>query len=146
MTWMGAAVPVGDEVFFYYGGYARGHKIAPATERQIGLARMGTDRYVGMVSNRGEGVLLTRPFLMLGERLTMNARADKGQVAARILDEESRPLHELGEPITSPVRGDVLAGAVRWRMPLDVIRGRPVRLEFRVRDAALFGFSLAGKR
>jgi len=27
MTWIGAAVPVGDEVFFYYGGYARGHKV-----------------------------------------------------------------------------------------------------------------------
>jgi hypothetical protein len=45
MSWIGAAVPVGDEVFFYYGGYARGHKVEPATERQIGLARMKRDRY-----------------------------------------------------------------------------------------------------
>ncbi|HEX5273550.1 MAG TPA: hypothetical protein VFW33_23805, partial [Gemmataceae bacterium] len=40
MAWVGGALPVGDEVYFYYGGYARGHKVAADRERQIGLARM----------------------------------------------------------------------------------------------------------
>ena len=40
MAWMSSALPVGDEVFFYYGGYARGHKIA-AQDRAAG--RPGAD-------------------------------------------------------------------------------------------------------
>src|SRR5262249_22537982 len=50
MAWIGDALPVGDELFLYYGGYARGHKIEPYKERQLGLARMKRDRYVGLVS------------------------------------------------------------------------------------------------
>ena len=48
MTWIGYALPVGDEVYLYYGGYARGHKVEPDTERQIGLAKMKRDRYVAI--------------------------------------------------------------------------------------------------
>src|SRR5205085_309822 len=29
MTWIGCALPLGEEMLFYYGGYARGHKIEP---------------------------------------------------------------------------------------------------------------------
>ena len=31
MSWIGFAIPVGDEVYIYYGGYAHGHKIAART-------------------------------------------------------------------------------------------------------------------
>ena len=43
MTWIGACLPVGDEVFLYYGGYARGHKVESTTERQLGMARLRKD-------------------------------------------------------------------------------------------------------
>ena len=96
MTWIGAAVPVGDEVFFYYGGYARGHKVEPATERQIGLARMKRDRYLGLAPSNDEGRLVTRPFVVPGGRLTVNARATRGAVFVRLLDPAGNPLDDLG--------------------------------------------------
>src|SRR5262249_53964285 len=40
MTWADCQLPVGDEVYIYYGGYARGHKIERFTERQIGFVRI----------------------------------------------------------------------------------------------------------
>src|SRR5205823_14937306 len=86
MTWMSGALPVGDEVFFYYGGYARGHKVAAATERQIGLARMKRDRYVALTPAKDAGTLRTRPFLVPGERLTLNAKAAGGSVGVPLLD------------------------------------------------------------
>jgi hypothetical protein len=43
MTWVGGALPVGDELYLYYGGYARGHKVEPTKERQLGLATMQRD-------------------------------------------------------------------------------------------------------
>src|SRR5207244_7000758 len=83
MTWMSYALPVGDQVFFYYGGYARGHKIAPTTERQIGLARMKQDRYVALIPTRQEGTLRTHPLVVAGNRITINANATHGTVRVR---------------------------------------------------------------
>jgi hypothetical protein len=140
MSWIGAAVLVGDEVFFYYGGYARGHKVEAATERQIGLARMKRDRYLALAPTGDEGTLVTRPFLVPGGRLTVNARATRGAVLVRLLDAEGKPLDDLGAADASPLEGDVLAGEVRWPRPLERLRDRPVRLEFRLRRASLFGF------
>jgi hypothetical protein len=145
MSWVGGALPVGEEVYFYYGGYARGHKVAAGTERQVGLARMKRDRYVALAPEREEGVLRTRPFFAAGERLTLNARAPRGEVGVRLLDEAGRPLAALGEADATPVRGDALAAEVHWPRPLGALGGRPVRLEFRVRGGQLFGFELHGK-
>ena len=39
MTWGDCLLPVDDDVFIYYGGYARGHKVERFKERQIGFLR-----------------------------------------------------------------------------------------------------------
>ena len=140
MTWMSAGLPVKDEVYFYYGGYARGHKIAPTTERQVGLARMKQDRYVALMPIRDEGNLQTPSFVVPGNRLTINAEAAHGAVRVRLLDQDGKPLKALGEAEASPVTGDALAAEVRWPRSLGALRGKPVRLELRVRQAALLGF------
>src|SRR5262245_57344314 len=119
MTWIGAAVPVGDEMFFYYGGYARGHKVEPTTERQMGLARMKRDRYLALVPGNDEGRLVTRPFVVPAGRLTMNTRATRGAVFVRVLDPAGQPLDEPGASEALPLDGDVLAGEVPWQESLD---------------------------
>ncbi len=139
MTWMGGALPVGDEVFFYYGGYARGHKIAAATERQIGLARMKRDRYVALAPSKERGVLQTKPFVVPNGRLTVNVKSDSGAIRIRLLNAAGQPLDTLGTPDAEPISGDVLAAEARWRKPLAGVRGRPVRLEIEVRRGELFG-------
>jgi hypothetical protein len=144
MAWVGGALPVGDEVYFYYGGYARGHKVAPRTERQIGLARMKRDRYVALTPEGEEGVLRTKPFLVPGGLLTVNLRAPRGELRVRLLDGVGRPLAALGAADARPVSGDVLAEEVRWPRPLGALRGKPVCLEFRVRGGQLFGIALQG--
>src|SRR5262249_55712644 len=96
MTWTSGTLPVGDEVFFYYGGYARGHKVAAATERQIGLARMKKDRYVALVPAKESGTLRTPPFVVPGDRLTVNAQTAGGDVRVRLLNAGGRPLGDLG--------------------------------------------------
>ena len=143
MTWIGAAVPVGDEMLFYYGGYARGHKVEPASERQIGLARMRRDRYLALVPTKEAGRLVTLPFLVPGARLTVNARATRGTVLVRLLDLAGKPIEVPGAAKARPLDGDVLACEVHWQESLGRFRGKPVRLEFRLRRAALFGFDFA---
>jgi hypothetical protein len=135
MTWSGYALPVGNEMFFYYGGYARGHKIEAGTERQIGLARMKRDRYVALEPKREEGKLVTRRFIAPGDRLAVNADAKDGEIQVRLLGPG-----EKDEFAAKPIRGDVLATDVEWQKPIQSLRGRRVRLEIIIRNASLFGF------
>jgi len=146
MTWISGTLPVGDEVWFYYGGYARGHKVAPDRERQIGLARMKKDRYVGLAADREQGTLRTKPFLVPGDRLTVNVRAPRGEVRVRLLDETGKPLAALGDADAKPITGDVLAAEVRWPRSLGELRGKPICLEFRVRQGRLFGLELHDRK
>jgi hypothetical protein len=141
MAWGSGALVVGDELFLHYGGYARGHKVAAGTERQLGLARLPRDRYVALVPTREEGTLRTHPFLVPGGRLTVNSRARGGVVRVRLVGVDGKPVGDLGGADATPLEGDLLAGEVRWPRPLAALRGRSVRLEFRVRRAALFGFT-----
>jgi hypothetical protein len=78
-----------------------------------------------------------------GGRLTVNACATHGIVLVRILDLEGKPLDDLGDAKSATLAGDVLAGERRWPESLQLLRGRPVRLEFRLRGASLFGFEFA---
>jgi hypothetical protein len=93
MTWGDCLLPVDDEVYVYYGGYARGHKVERFTERQIGLARLRRDRFVSRDAKE-EGGWLRTPLVSLGgaSELTINAEVDKvnGEIRARVLDAAGR--------------------------------------------------------
>jgi hypothetical protein len=142
MAWGSAAVPVGDELLLYYGGYARGHKIAPDRERQIGLARLRRDRYVALRA-AAEGRLLTRPF-RLGEAagLTLNADARGGHIRTRLTTPEGKPVTGFDWHDATPIATDGLARQVRFRRSLHSLAGRVVRVEMRLSNAALYGFDL----
>lgn len=142
MSWIDCQLPVGDEVTLYYGGYARGHKVERFTERQIGLVRIPRDRYVAREAGETPGTLRTPPLTLDGDALTLNVDARGGEARVRILGEDSRPLPGFEDP--APVTGDSLAAPVRWKQPLSALRGRPVRLEFTLRQARLFAFDLRG--
>ncbi len=146
MTWMGCALPMNDEMYFYYGGYARGHKIAPESERQIGLARMKKDRYAALKPDRYDGRLVTRPFKLPSGRLKINADAKGGEIGVRLLGADSKPLPSIGEIAAEPIRGDLLAAEVKLPKALQSLRGRPVRLEFSVRDSKIYGFEFEDDR
>lgn len=140
MTWIGYALPVGDEVYFYYGGYARGHKVEPSAERQIGLAKMKRDRYVAITPTASEGRLMTKPFLWPDRPLTINLKAPQGHVRVRLLDLDGKPLLTITDKLTANVSGDALAATVPWSRSGTPLTDKPVRLEFKLKDAELFGF------
>jgi hypothetical protein len=141
MAWASAVLPVGDELFLYYGGYARGHKIEPTKERQIGMARMKRDRYVARSAGGKRGTLQTRPLLLEGSRVTVNA-AIRSEFQARVLDAAGKPIPGFDWPDGSSVRGNGVALPLRWKRPLAELRAKPVRLEFALREAELFALEV----
>jgi len=141
MAWIDWQLPVGDEVYLYYGGYARGHKINRFEERQIGLVRMLQDRYVARQAGGTEGLLRTPPVLLEAKGMTVNAQVE-GELRVRLVDSTGRALPGFDWTDGEPIRGDSVRHAVRWKGDLASVTGQPVRLEFRLREVHLFGFDL----
>ena len=133
MTWGDCLLPVEDDVFIYYGGYARGHKVERFKERQLGFARMQRDRFVSRDAGSEGGTLRTPPLLLEGAKLTLNASI-KGDLRVRLLDGASAVE-------SAPLKGDSLAHEVQWNSSLQ-LKGKPVQLEFVLTDARLYGFEL----
>jgi hypothetical protein len=144
MTWGDCLLPVGDEVFIYYGGYARGHKVERYKERQIGFARMQRDRFVSRDAGSNGGSLRTPTIVVEREKLTVNANV-KGELRVRLLDENGAALIGFDAGDCAPVRGDSLAHPIQWKggQSLKALQGKSVRLEFLLQDARLYGFEFS---
>jgi hypothetical protein len=134
-------VPVDDDVFIYYGGYARGQKVERFKERQIGFARLKRDRFVSRQAGVVAGMLRTPTVVLDGTSLTLNAEI-RGEARVAVLDNDGKPIQGFTPADSQPIRGDSLAHAVRWPLSLASLKGKPVQIEFRLRDASLFSFDL----
>jgi len=142
MTWGDCQLLVGNATYIYYGGYARGHKVERYTERQSGLARMPLDRYVSRAAGEQEGLLRTKQVVLDGKSLTCNVNAAGGSVSAQVIGSDGQPVKGFSFDDFEPVTVDSLRAPVRWKQPLSKLSGKPVRLEFRLRNAQLYAFEL----
>jgi hypothetical protein len=141
-AWMDWQLPVGDEVYIYYGGYKNGHKVNRFEERQIGLVRIPRDRYVSRDAGADGGSLATQPVILDGARLTVNARVG-GEMRVRLLDEAGKPIPGFDAADCQPIRGDGVDLPVKWKGSLTSLKDKPLRMEFQMKDVQLYGFDLA---
>jgi hypothetical protein len=140
-AWMDYQLPVGDEVYIYYGGYKNGHKMNRFEERQIGLVRIPRDRYVSREAGDAQGTLRTPLVTLEAARMTVNAKVE-GELRVRVLDEAGKPLAGLDFADCVPIRGDSTAHRVGWGKAASPPSDRPVHLEFLLQKAQLYGFDL----
>jgi hypothetical protein len=137
-AWGDDQLIVGEETYIYYGGYARGHKVARFDERQIGLAQMPRDRYVAREADLNVGRLLTKPLTLNGVALTVNAKI-AGFLRVRLMDKKGKPMPGYD---WVDIEGDGVDLPVRWKADLTLLRGKTVHVDFQLKDAQLFGFGL----
>jgi hypothetical protein len=147
------ALRVGDEIWLYYGGanYTHGTPClyrAEGTGRgtrytgSIGLAKWKLDRFVSADAGAAGGTLVTVPLVFSGTRLEVNASTQAGgSIAAEVLDAAGRSI--AGYASSDPFRGDSLRGTIAWadRRSLGPLQGRPVSLQFHLRNAQLYSFA-----
>lgn len=151
MTWIGDQLPMGDEVYLYYGGYATGHKPGMHTGgRQLGMAKLRKDGYASLRADARGGTLLTPLFTFGGDRLELNvdAAGKDAEVQVEIRDAAERPLKGFSLHECDPVRGERVAHAVTWRGKSDVssVAGKPVKLRIALRSADLYAFEFSRDR
>lgn len=140
-AWIDEQVPVDDEVFLYYGGYAHGHKINRFEERQIGLVTIKKDRYVFRSSNEKTGYLRTPLLSLDATNLRVNVVAD-GPLKIRVLDEAGVPVPGFDFSDMTPIQGDYIEAPVKWKRNLSELKDKPLRLEFELINGGIYAFYL----
>ena len=155
-----AVVPESDHIRIYYigGNVAQAETRLPRI-RGTGLATISHDRWVGQQAGPEGGYLLTRQFVIEGDRLEVNCRCGVkrppspelgGMLQAEILAEPiehfpagSYPGYAMEdcEPIAVT---DNPRQVITWNgsPDLSALRGRPVYIRFSLRNATLYAFTV----
>jgi hypothetical protein len=141
-AWIDEQVSVGHEVFLYYGGYARGHKVGRFEERQIGLVKMQRDRYVARAADAHVGHITTPVCVLDGTLLTVNADASRGHIRVQLLTEDGQPMPGFTFEDCPPITADATESPVKWPGSLSHVKGKKVRLSFELVDARIFALNL----
>jgi hypothetical protein len=136
-------VLVGDELWFYYGGFALPHDTKLENVAAIGLARAERERLVGMRPRSVDaGTILTRPFVPSGRRLTVNTVV-RGRLTAELRTDNNKPVPGFTLSDCDTVTRTGFSQQLSWKgRGLGECSEQEVRLLFRLEDADLFTFEL----
>jgi hypothetical protein len=145
----GSPIRHGDELRFYYSGRPDTHsRVFPAgvtwTGRAgaIGLATLRLDGFVSADGDASGGWLLTRPLMLSGERLFVNANATDGGLVVEVLDEHGHLIEPFSCDSFQTIDQDLVRAECRWDGPASLasLQGAPVRLRFHLHGASLYAF------
>jgi len=138
----------GDELWFYYSGIDVRHRpnmarVIDEYRGAIYLAKLRVDGFVSLRAAEKPGYVDTRPVLVEGRRLFVNATA-KGALRVEVTRPDGRavlPGWSAGQCV--PVTGDHRRAEVVWPdRDLAELKGQRVRLRFHLQDADLYSFWL----
>lgn len=139
-------VEVGDEWWFYYGGFDGSHDDASKRTGAIGLATLRKEGFVSQHAPKTGGVVCTRALRWPGGDLSVNVDASKGEMKVRVSDELRKPITGFDYDDMPAFNGDSVKHEVKWNgKSLDDLKGRGIRLEFQLHDADLYTFRAADK-
>jgi hypothetical protein len=107
----------------------------------IYLATQRVDGFISMDAAYGGGVLTTRPLRFEGNRLCLNLHTSgSGSAKAAMLDAAGTPIPGFTTADCEVINADAIDVQVKWQNGPDVgtLAGRPVRLQFWMRNTKLF--------
>lgn len=140
---MESPVDVDNEMRFYYGGFQLDHESAATNTGAIGCATTPANRLIGMrPRSKSPGMILTRPFLVNGRNLTINAQVS-GHITAELRFDNGHPVPGFTLADSDPVTTSGFAQTVTWKhKQLAEAPQQEVRVLFQLDDAELFTFDL----
>jgi hypothetical protein len=153
LVFAGSPVRVGDELWLYYACWDGDHLVWNRDGTTYYQDRTRINRtaravlrwngFSGLEARQTPGRLTTRPLVPPGERLRVNAAAGRGSVRVGVTGTDGRVVPGYALADCRVLAGEGVEQAVAWRggaaLPPEAARG-PVRLEFEIQDAELFGF------
>ena len=121
-------------------------------EAAIGLAVMRLDGFAAWEAASKPGELVTQPCLCNGDRLFLNAEAQKGSLTVQVLDENGNAVKgfesESCEAVTTDTLVDGSGGWIQWKQEKDLrrVKGKPIQLRFTLQNARLYSFRVADEK
>jgi hypothetical protein len=136
-------VEMGDKLVFIYGQTNRGHVADMRVD--VGMATMRLDGFTAMVAGDQVGEIRTKPFVLQGDGLFLNAVTDGakgGWIRVSLLDEAGHAIPGFSNEQCLPITGDGISLPVAWAQGASLadLRGETVRLHFRMENASLYSF------
>lgn len=154
-----APIQVNNQLWFYFGGRSAAHgREVPRSYGAIGLASLGVDQFAAIRADFLEGRLITKPMTWPGGDLVLTCtntrypaahpKSGGGSIAVEIHDESNQPIKEFSGTdrafydVVSPGPWEKRQPPVLWPggLSMDRLKGRRIRLVFRMRDARLYSF------
>ncbi len=138
-----------DLIYIYYTGSDTRHGEGWG-QTSIGLATLPKDRFAAMRpdSFNFEGVLQTKPLLLSGAELTINAEIGEGNIEVELLDTKERPLPGFERSHSRLEKNGVLRYNVQWvtgnqsKSIQDAPARNPIAIRFFLQKASLFAFQI----
>jgi len=143
-----------DELWIYYTGIDRTHgdrgsadkysrfSREPHQPHSLNVATLRKEGFASIEAHYPPGSMTTRPLTLEGERLIINADAEKGAIHVEVTDPEGHPLPGFTRDDCLPFQDDCTSGEVRWKnATLATLRGQTVRLTFHLQTARLYAMS-----
>ncbi|HPA47178.1 MAG TPA: hypothetical protein PLG59_02065 [bacterium] len=140
-------VAVGDELWFYYGGFPLDHNSKEENVTAVGLAVAERDRLIGVrPSSDEDGLMMTRPFLRTdGCTLVVNARI-QGKISAEIHTDNHKIISGFAFDDCNPVTESGFEQEITWKgKSLGDVPEQEIRILFRLSKAELFTFDFPVK-
>jgi hypothetical protein len=101
------------------------------------------DGFVSAQAKLSGGTVLTKPIIFTGSQLNLNfSSSAAGDIRVAIKNGDGSEIPGFTLDDCPPIFGDAIDRTVRWKSGADVsaLAGKPVRLQFFLRDADLFAF------
>lgn len=141
----GDPIRMGDELWFFYSGRSTLHNQVP-NDGAMGVATLRLDGFVSVGGPGQVGTLTTRPLVLRGKSLFVNANAKRGCLRVEVLAAESGSgpgaIASFSRGNCRALTGDGVRQELRWNASSDLgtFRQKPVRLRFYLDNCELYSF------
>lgn len=137
-----APVQVGDELYFYYGGWVGAHNNT-SSHAAIGLAVLRLDGFCSMQAGQREGWFVSRREVFSVPRVEINAKtAPDGYVTAEILDAANNPIPGFTRDDCVPFNGDSTRHVLQWKTEAfpETFLEEDKKVRFYLKEADLYSY------
>ncbi|HRE84213.1 MAG TPA: hypothetical protein PLN52_24425, partial [Opitutaceae bacterium] len=136
------AVHAGDETWMLYTAINTGHGGAlPPKRLTIGRATWRLHGFASLDAGPEQGRLLTRPILVRGGVIEINADAHQGILRAALLDAKGQPLPDFRLEDCEPLQRDATRHRLRWKAGRTIPEDRAVQVLIEMTRARLFSLT-----
>lgn len=136
-----AIIEYEDELRIYYNACNVSHNLTYGMH-SVGVARLPKERLVARTAGDELGAILTKPFIVEGDRLEINADARRGLIKVEAIGPAGEPMDGFSVSEAAEIRRNGFSIPVEWNSgsKISELKGKMIRLRFYMEQARLYSF------